>query len=202
MVWTGTHFWAVGGAQGRVIKLTADWRPVGEIYPAADGTWGLAWDGNYLWTFQKTCELWQDPKMYQIEILASTATDYMIQWGEATHRIHVTSNSSDHDFYFNQPQKEIGFNITGRDGTKGYCNVTIPKEFLGGPFTVSLDGSPISHTPTQNSTHSFIYLDYTHSTHDVRFTGTTVIPEFPAPTVTPIVLVALAVLTIFIRRRV
>ncbi|MCX7746192.1 MAG: hypothetical protein N2645_04775 [Clostridia bacterium] len=41
---------------------------VGEIYPVAEGTWALAWDGKYLWTIQRTCESWNDPKIYKIEI--------------------------------------------------------------------------------------------------------------------------------------
>ena len=40
-----------------------------EIYPAAEGTIGITWDGSSLWTSQKTCEVWNDGKIFQFEIL-------------------------------------------------------------------------------------------------------------------------------------
>ena len=36
----------------------------------------MAWDGEYLWTLQRTCEMWDDPKIYQIEILDDTPGVY------------------------------------------------------------------------------------------------------------------------------
>jgi len=42
---------------------------VGSIYPVADGTWAIAWDGYNLWTLQRTCEEWDDDKIFHIEVL-------------------------------------------------------------------------------------------------------------------------------------
>lgn len=69
IVWTGNYFWASGGCEKGIGKFTAEGNLVGEIYPPAKDTWALAWDGNYLWSIQRTCEMWDDPKIYQIEIL-------------------------------------------------------------------------------------------------------------------------------------
>jgi hypothetical protein len=69
IVWTGTHFWARGGCGKDLCKFTKDGKLAGEIWPPAIGPWALAWDGKYLWTIQRTNELWDDPKIYQIEIL-------------------------------------------------------------------------------------------------------------------------------------
>jgi len=69
IVWTGEYFWAAGGCKKGIGKFTADGNLVGEIYPPAKDMWALTWDGNYLWSIQRTCEMWDDPKMYQIEIL-------------------------------------------------------------------------------------------------------------------------------------
>ena len=67
LTWTGQFFWAYSG-----LYLTK-WHPngtlAGKIYPPAWETIGLAWDGNYLWSVQKTCEIWYDGKVFQIEIL-------------------------------------------------------------------------------------------------------------------------------------
>ena len=73
IVWTGEHFWTFSGCSKGICKWTKGGELVGEIYPAADGTWAMAWepfeDGGYLWTIQRTCENWNDPKIYKIEIL-------------------------------------------------------------------------------------------------------------------------------------
>ena len=65
--WNGTHFWASQGTT--MIAWTKDGQVVGKIYDVAAGCSGLTWDGNYLWGVYKTCELWDDAKMFQIEIL-------------------------------------------------------------------------------------------------------------------------------------
>ncbi len=65
--WTGDYFWI--SVYDKLIKLTEDGGIVGEIYGVADGAFAVAWDGQYLWTFQRTCEMWDDTKIFQIEIL-------------------------------------------------------------------------------------------------------------------------------------
>lgn len=69
LVWTGEYFWTAGGCEKGLGKWTKDGELVGEIYPPAKDTWALAYDGKYLWSIQRTCEAWDDPKIYQIEIL-------------------------------------------------------------------------------------------------------------------------------------
>jgi len=69
LVWTGDYFWTNKGSSKGLAKWTKDGKLAGGIYPPARGTWALAWDGKYLWTIQRTCELWDDPKIYQVEIL-------------------------------------------------------------------------------------------------------------------------------------
>tara|TARA_Y100000310_G_scaffold253863_1_gene260846 strand:+ start:64 stop:1833 length:1770 start_codon:yes stop_codon:yes gene_type:complete len=67
LTWDGQYFWMAHGNMIR--KLTKEGKLVGQIYQPAKETWGMTWDGNYLWTLQRTAELWNDPKIYQIEIL-------------------------------------------------------------------------------------------------------------------------------------
>jgi hypothetical protein len=74
IVWTGDYFWTGSGCGKGICKFTEEGKLVGEIYPAAKDTWAIAWDGNYLWTIQRTCEMWDDPKIYQIEILDDSLT--------------------------------------------------------------------------------------------------------------------------------
>ncbi len=63
-VWTGDSFWAVG--KRGIAKYSSDWQFIGDIYPAAEGTWAIDWDGTALWTIQRTCEAWNEPKVYRI----------------------------------------------------------------------------------------------------------------------------------------
>jgi hypothetical protein len=75
LVWTGNYFWTAGGCTKGLCKWTRDLDLAGEIYPPAKDTWALTWDGKYLWSIQRTCEMWNDPKIYKIEILNDTLTN-------------------------------------------------------------------------------------------------------------------------------
>ncbi|MFX0042779.1 MAG: right-handed parallel beta-helix repeat-containing protein, partial [Candidatus Hodarchaeota archaeon] len=80
LVWTGSHFWGVSGG-GNITKYSQDWQILGQIYPVADGTWAIAWDGDYIWTLQRTCESWMDAKMFQIEpLISSKSGKETISW--------------------------------------------------------------------------------------------------------------------------
>ncbi|MHA1986143.1 MAG: right-handed parallel beta-helix repeat-containing protein [Promethearchaeota archaeon] len=65
--WNGTHFWSSNG--NRIIAWTKAGVVVGQIYDVAAGCSGLTWDGTNFWGLYKTCELWNDPKIFQIEVL-------------------------------------------------------------------------------------------------------------------------------------
>jgi hypothetical protein len=67
LTWTGSHFWCASEVE--LTKWDLSGILVGKIYLAAEGTIGIAWDGDNIWTSCKTCELWVDGKIFQIEIL-------------------------------------------------------------------------------------------------------------------------------------
>ncbi len=67
LTWTGSHFWC--GSELELTKWNLSGILVGKIYPAAEGTIGIAWDGANIWTSCKTCELWVDGKIFQIEVI-------------------------------------------------------------------------------------------------------------------------------------
>jgi hypothetical protein len=68
VVWTGDGFWGTGGEKG-----WGKWSPtgtyIGSSYPVAHGCWGMSWDGEYLWSINKTCEIWNDAKIFKSKIL-------------------------------------------------------------------------------------------------------------------------------------
>jgi hypothetical protein len=63
LTWTGSHFWVAGETE--LSKWALDGTLVGKIYPAAEGTIGITWDGATLWTSCKTCEVWLDGKSFK-----------------------------------------------------------------------------------------------------------------------------------------
>lgn len=67
LTWTGSYFWAA--SETELTKWVINGTLVGKIYPAAEGTIGITWDGSNLWVSQKTCEIWNDGKIFQIKIL-------------------------------------------------------------------------------------------------------------------------------------
>jgi len=167
LVWTGSHFWGVSGG-GNLTKYSQDWQVVGQIYPAADGTWAVAWDGDYIWTLQRTCECWVDAKMFQIEPLISTTTSYLITREGTPYTIVVKSNSSDYSLRFNESRNEISFEIYGRTGTTGFCDVFIPKAVLLSPYRVSIDGMVIPFNLIELGTEFLLHFEYEHSYHEIK----------------------------------
>jgi glutamine cyclotransferase len=65
----GEYFW-IAGSGNKIFKLNKEGKLIGWIYAVAEGTWAIAHDGKYLWTLQRTCETWDDPKIYKIQILS------------------------------------------------------------------------------------------------------------------------------------
>jgi len=115
----------------------------------------------------------------------SQSVTFNAVWESVNYPVVVSSNSTVAQLNFNQSLAQISFEVSGETGIIGYCNVTIPKDLLKGPWTVEVDGVTWSFTPSNNATHSFIYFTYTHaSTLQVTIRGTWVIPEFPTPIIT------------------
>lgn len=65
------------------------------------------------------------------------------------------------------------------DGTEGSIEVEIPKELLGGTFTIMADDEEIEFEMTDTETSSVLLLDNPADTKMVTVQGTTVVPEFP-----------------------
>ena len=120
-----------------------------------------------------------------------------------TFNVTMLSNSTISNFDFSESLKQISFNVTGPDGKAGYCNVTVPKGLLrGSPWTILLNGIDWTSlcTITENETHTFIYIPYTHSTNTIQITGTWAIPEFPQGITLPLLMVFSIIAVILAKR--
>jgi hypothetical protein len=197
LVWTGSHFWGVTGG-GNLTKYTHDWQIVGQIYPVADGTWAIAWDGDYIWTLQRTCESWVDAKMFRIQPLISTKTNYLIVKDDYPYIINIKSNSSDYGLRFNETLNHISFEIYGRAGTTGFCDILIPKTVLLIPHEASLDGISIPFIISENTIDYLIHIEYEHSYHEIKiyFHDVSTNPVIPWFFIFPISLISICFLSV------
>jgi len=97
--------------------------------------------------------------------------------------------------------------VTGSEGTKGFCRFTIPKNLLNsgqGSWTVYVNGTKVTFSCNiwDNSTHTFIYVPYNHSTLEITIFGWWIVPEFPTWTSILLIIIVLTVaLAIYKRAR-
>ncbi|MBT0160859.1 hypothetical protein G4O51_12840 [Candidatus Bathyarchaeota archaeon A05DMB-2] len=112
-----------------------------------------------------------------------------IIWDETIYPVELRSNSTICRIRFIALQRTISFNVTGADGTLGFCNLTIPntlvQDLWQGNFTVLVDGTePFIMNNWTDDTNTYIYFTYQHSTHEVI-----IIPEFSSSLILPILMI-------------
>jgi hypothetical protein len=84
---------------------------------------------------------------------------------------------------FYQEEKMIALE---NDGAAGLIEVEIPKELLGGDFTIMADANTIEFKKSETDTHTTLLFEKPTDSNVITIQGTTVVPEFP------IVMIALA----------
>jgi hypothetical protein len=117
----------------------------------------------------------------------STSSEYDVQ---------IVSNSTISDFQFNGTA--IIFNVSGKNGTSGFCEICIPTAMMNNSFTVYVDGANTNYDllPCSNSTYSYLYFNYALSTKEVI-----IVPEFPSFLILPLfIIVTLFAVTFFKRK--
>ena len=128
-------------------------------------------------------------------------------WNEVAYNFDIISNSTVSDFHFNPEEGAfIRFNVTGENGTVGFCKVTIPKQLLwaeGGQWNVLVNGQSVNYTiiSTSDENYTYLYFTYNHSTKTVIIQGTSVIPEFPSTTILPLLILTTLTATILLKKK-
>lgn len=121
-------------------------------------------------------------------------------WNEVGHTIDIVSNSSVLGFEIDIPQKTISFNVTGLEETTGFCRIIIPnlivQELWQGNYMVLLNGEPCPFRNWTDTTSTYIYINYTHSEHQI-----TIIPELPTNIILILFLTSTMLATIFCKRK-
>jgi parallel beta-helix repeat protein len=115
----------------------------------------------------------------------------------ATPEYHVQTicNSTISGFQFNGTA--ISFDVTGNNGTTGFCRICIPTSLMNGTYNVFVNGTEVSYRmlSSSNETYSYLYFNYTHSTQEVI-----IIPEFPLFFILPLFMIP-TLLTITVYRK-
>ena len=126
-------------------------------------------------------------------------------WNGVSYDVDVISNSTVSNFHFNPEEGAfINFNVTGEEGTSGFCRVTIPKSLLWveDGWTITVGDQPITdYTIIPDENYTYIYFAYNHSTQTVIIQGTHVIPEFPSFLILPLFMIATLLAVIVYRRK-
>jgi parallel beta-helix repeat protein len=103
-------------------------------------------------------------------------------WNNVDYTIDVQSNSTISEFKFNGPsQASVSFEVTGPEGTSGFCRVTIPKQVLwtsGGQWILLVNGTQVPCDVKEDADYTYFCFNYSHSTETVQIMGSGVVPEF------------------------
>ncbi len=85
---------------------------------------------------------------------------------KVAYTIQTVSNSTVEAFGFDYASMTLTFSAAGPPGTRGFCEVILPKQLmtLGFGFAVLVNGAPIPYDRAENATHVFLYFIYNHST--------------------------------------
>jgi hypothetical protein len=143
-----------------------------------------------------------DMKLIETSCWGSIRT---VSLGEQKFEVSTLSNSSIAAFQLNVTAGILSFNVTGPDGSLGFCNVSIPDNLLWGEFSVYKDGlllvRNVDYTQTYNGTHYIFCIIYLHSSHAVEIKGTGVVPEFSSFLILPLFMIATLLAVIVYRRK-
>jgi len=114
--------------------------------------------------------------------------------------IEVVGNSAVSDFHIDALQKIVSFNVSGLNGTPGFCRVTIPniivQDLWKGNYTVLIDDKPCPFINWTDSINTYISINYTHSEHRVI-----IIPEFPSIMILPLFTFATLIAAILLKKK-
>jgi hypothetical protein len=119
--------------------------------------------------------------------------------------VTVNSNSTLLWFDFNQAEKQLSLDLTGKTGTSGSCEITFPDGLLWGTFSLSMDGYDLvegeDYTQTRDGAFYTLHLNYIHSSHTIEIVASDVVPEFPAWMILPLFMTATLLAVMLYRKR-
>jgi parallel beta-helix repeat protein len=112
------------------------------------------------------------------------------------YHVQIICNSTMSGFQFNGTA--ISFDVTGNNGTTGFCRICIPTSLMNGTYNVFVNGTEVSYRMLSfsNETYSYLYFTYKHSTQEVI-----IIPEFPSFLILSLFMITTLLAVIVYRRK-
>ena len=113
-------------------------------------------------------------------IIGLTAVTRTVILEGANVDVSIRTNSTISQLDLDENNKRVSFTVEGETGTRGTTEIAIGK-ILEGPYTVTMGGQATTDFEVANegSLDAVMTISYTHSSHNVEITGTSVVPEFP-----------------------
>ena len=155
---------------------------IGQVWSDSLNVWDNGHEGNY-WSNYTEQDLNEDgigDTPYAIDVnnrdnhpLMGMFSDFKVTWKQETHHVTTICNSTISGFRFEVGteigSKIISFNVTGKDGTVGFCRVMTPTDLMNYPFIVLVDEEETIPTllNVSDKTHAYLYFTYTHSSHTI-----------------------------------
>lgn len=183
---------------------------------SSNNTWSIGGEGNY-WDDYVGLDDGADGRIAGDRIgdtnlpwhgvddypLVTPVNPLQVFWENQAFPASLSSNSTVSTFTFDHANKRITFNTIGPANTTGYFNISIPTELLSGPWKINLDGADVTSKAkiSENQTHTTIYLNYSHSTHNIQIVGTHVIPEYPTATTLVLAVLLLSMPIIIVAKK-
>jgi parallel beta-helix repeat protein len=121
-------------------------------------------------------------------------------WNGTFYSVDIVSNSIITNISFNATVKVLTFNVTGTNGTTGFCRVTVPLSLMSGELTVMVNGAVIACNVITGTNYTYVYFTYHHSTEMVKIISTSAIPEFQPSMLLPL-LMMITLLTATVSKR-
>jgi hypothetical protein len=136
----------------------------------------------------------QGPYLTPVELALERQATLKFEYNNTLYDVGFGTNSRIVNATFDQPSRSISIDLEGIQGPAGSSELTVPKDLLGGPFAIELDGIPdYEYKVSENATHSVISISHDHGLGRLTVQGATAVPEFPVPAITAGIVVALIV---------
>jgi hypothetical protein len=125
---------------------------------------------------------------------------FRLMTSERNASLELISNSTVSEIQLREAEKIISFNVTGTEGTSGFCKVALPnsvvEDLWHGNYSVLINGQPVQFENWTDNTDTYVYFTYQHSKRQV-----TIVPEFPPVAILLSIVLVTIVAVIIIKRR-
>jgi parallel beta-helix repeat protein len=121
--------------------------------------------------------------------------------GSLNYSVYSISNSTIISGTFNFNDTAFWFDVNGTDGDVGYCVIVVERGLNLSAYTIYLNSTEQNYTLSENATHYYLHITYTHSQYKVTAESLGgFVPEFSAGILPALLIPTLLVIFVLLRR--